>query len=63
MVRDLQKKMLSLGYLQYQIDGITFDTIGQTSIHTLDKGKAERLIATYNRCIDFIHKCQKYAKR
>ena len=54
--------MLSLGYLPHQIDGITFDSIGRTSICSLDDNEMQQLSATYNRCIAFIVKCLKYSK-
>ena len=62
VLQDLRVKMLSLGYLQYQIDGITYDTIGRTAICNIDDTEAQQLCATYNRCIAFIVKCMKYNK-
>lgn len=62
MIQELRAKMLSLGYLPYQLDGITFDAIGRTTIANLADNEVRQLCETYNRCIAFIVKCLKYKK-
>ena len=54
MLEKLREKMLSVGYLQNQIDGITIDIIGHTALSDLGDREIHELSETYNRCINFV---------
>lgn len=56
-IQELQRRLLELGYYQFQVDGIIRDVVGTTDLTALTPAQAVELAETLEDHVAFAIKC------